>query len=142
LPPLISESNLSPNPNEFTFLRTRGTQIAPTTVTAGDGIFALKFFSRGINDISESAGIVVSADAAGTIGSEIVPGKIEFVTTNDAGVASTKLSIDKDGIIGVSANTLVAGVASGEVDTSSVSTYLKINVGGVDYAMPLYAINP
>jgi hypothetical protein len=130
------------DPNEFTFLRTRGTQLEPTTVTPGDGLFALRFFSRGIDDISESASIVVSADANGTIGDEIVPGKIEFVTTNDAGVASTKLSIDKDGIIGVAANTLVAGVASGEVDTSSVSTYLKINVGGVDYAMPLYAINP
>jgi hypothetical protein len=129
-------------PNEFSFVRTHGTQTAPTAVTAGDGIFAFRFFGRGIDDLSESAGIVVTADAAGTIGDEIVPGKIEFITTDDAGVASTKLSIDKDGIIGVAANTLAAGVASGEVDISSVSTYLKINVGGVDYAMPLYAINP
>jgi outer membrane lipoprotein SlyB len=130
------------DPNEFTFVRGRGTQLVPTVVTPGDGLFALRFFGRGNTDLSESASIVVSADAAGTIGDEIVPGKIEFITTNDAGVTSTKLSIDKDGIIGVAANTLVAGVGSGEVDTSSVSTYLKINVGGVDYAMPLYAINP
>jgi len=37
---------------------------------------------------------------------------------------------------------VTAGVGSGEADTSSVATYLKVKINGTEYAIPAYAINP
>jgi hypothetical protein len=42
----------------------------------------------------------------------------------------------------VVAPALVAGGASGEVNTGSIASWMKVNFNGVDYAVPMYTIRP
>ena len=46
------------------------------------------------------------------------------------------------GIAAFKAAELTAGGASGQVDTSSVITYLQVRINGVRYAIPAYGIRP
>lgn len=127
------------------YFRAKGSVSSPSSLSAGDGIYTFRFVGQGANDASQVATMEILADPNGTIGSDIVPGKIEFKTNNNSGVLSTKLSIDKDGIIDFFDNTTTAGSNPGEVDlaTSTVAeSWLRVKVGGVEYALPLYAINP
>lgn len=131
--------------SDVLFRRTKGTPASPTALSAGDNIFNIRYIARAVDEDSQAAVITVSADSNGTVGSNVVPGKIEFKTNNDNGELATKFSIDKDGIIDFFDNTTTAGSNSGEVDlaTSTVAeSWLRVKVGGVEYALPLYAINP
>lgn len=122
------------------FFRTRGTTAAQTAVIAGDPIFDFQFLAQSSSTPAASAIIGVTADPNGTIDDGIVPGKISLATFNDSGVGVVGLSLDRNGEITVADNTLSAGVNPGEVDDSAVANYLKITVGGTEYALPLYAI--
>lgn len=130
----------SVNESGMVTIRSRGTLDNPTTVQNGDDLFSFIFTGHSPdNDPSIAATIKIITDGI-PIG-DFVPGKI-ILETNDNTGNSKEFSINSEGVIGVEANLLTAGIGSGEVDISSVSTYLKIKVGGTEYAMPLYAINP
>ena len=120
-------------------IRTRGDLSDLQPVQNGDDIFTFLFLGK--TPTSEGAVGTIKITVDGAPAGDNVPGKIALITYNSSGNPK-EFSIDSSGVINVEANTLVAGVASGEVNVSSVSTYLKINVGGTEYAVPLYAINP
>jgi len=123
------------------FERSRGTPTSPTAVVSGDEIMGMYYFAYDSTDTpAPSASIVVTTE--GTIGSGIVPSKMELSTADSTGTAIVGLGIDSNQILSVKDNTVAAGVASGEVDDSAAVDYLKLNVGGTEYAIPLYAIRP
>lgn len=131
--------------NDIIFLRAKGSSSIPTALSSGDSIYKIRFIGQATDDVSESATIEVISDPLGTVSGTTVPGKILFKTNNDSGTLATKLSIDKDGIVDFFDNTTTAGSDPGEVDlaTSTVAeSWLRVKVGGVEYALPLYAINP
>lgn len=130
-------------PVALSYFRSRGTEAAPTAVSAGDGIVIMGFNAMGTNTVPGlSSFIQTSIDTNGTIGDGIVPGTITIGTTDDSGNPVEGLTLDKDGKISVAGNTLTAGVGSGQVDNSAAVSYLEITVGGTTYGLPLYAINP
>jgi hypothetical protein len=128
-----------------TFVRSRGTLDSTSGVNAGDELFTFVFVGASANATpTPSSFMVASVDDNGTVTNDVVPGKLSFYTLTGptAEDFTTALTLDKDGLIGVAGNTLTAGVNPGQVDDSAAVSYLKINVGGTDYAMPLFAINP
>ena len=125
--------------------RARGTKAVPVALTPGDDIYQFRFIGQGTNLTAAQLGscaIIATTDPLGTPAATFIPGQLDFRTRNDAGVTNVALSLNRDGKITVKANTLVAGVGSGQVNTGSVASYLYIKVGSTEYALPLYAINP
>ena len=126
--------------------RARGTKAIPLALTPGDDIWQFRFIGQGTNlSVTQlgSCGITATTDPLGTPSTNFIPGQLDFRTRNDAGVSNVALSLNRDGKIAVKANTLVAGVGSGQVDEpGGPVSYLYIKVGSTEYALPLYAINP
>ena len=124
------------------FTRSKGTSASPTSLVSGDEVFALNYFGYGVDDYGWTGRIVMGSDPAQAIGTDYIPGRLNITLADSAGVLRNRLNVDSSGVVGVTGPTLVAGSASGEVDTSSVQGYLKMSIGGVDRAIPFYAINP
>ena len=124
------------------FERGRGTPGAPTTITSGDEIMQWAFFAYDTANSSELAA-AVNVTSEGTIGAGIVPAKFEVFTTNSSGTPTLGLGISSSQILSVAGNTVAANSGSGTADVSGgVATYLKINIGGTEYAIPAYALVP
>jgi len=124
------------------FERSRGTPAAPTAVVSGDEIMGMFFFGYDSDDSSQTAA-AIQVTAEGTIASGAVPAKFEIFTTNAGGTATLGLGISSSQLLSVAGNTTTANSGSGTADVSGgVSTYLKINIGGTEYAIPAYALVP
>jgi Major tropism determinant N-terminal domain len=123
------------------YSRARGTPGTPAPLQDGDEILGQFWFGADSDSVPQLSSAIL-ASVEGTPSSGIVPGYLTFATANAGGVITPALTIDSSQVIGVAANTLTAGGGSGQVNTGSVATYLKINIGGTDYAIPAYAINP
>jgi hypothetical protein len=80
--------------NQAFFSRSRGTLVAPTTVTAGDGILTFQYVAQSPTTQVAVAGITANASANGTISSGVVPGQLVFQTANASGTLVTGLTID------------------------------------------------
>jgi hypothetical protein len=93
------------------------------------------FHGAGFGEVANVKARAVSVGA-----NTYVEGKLEFNVTNSSGVTGIKLAVDGDGLISVNSPVLVAGTNPGEVNTTSVATYLKVKINGIDYAIPAYAI--
>lgn len=131
----------------ISFSRSRGTAAAPAALNANDEIFSWLFAGQGSDSLNHlTAQIVVSMDGALQVGGTVTPGKISFQTVNATGDAVEGLGIDSNQIITFSDNNeLQAGSNPGEVDLTTSTTaasFLKVKVGGQEYALPLYLINP
>jgi hypothetical protein len=116
--------------------RARGTVTLPTPLQASDEIHRITF--AGIHNAGpgEAANIVARAVAVSTH----LEGKLEFSVTNSSGVNGVRLAVDGNGVVTINAPTLVAGANPGDVDVSVVATYIKVNINGIEYAIPAYAI--
>ena len=123
------------------FTRTRGTRISPFALTNGDSIFGFGFLGRTTGGLTVPAS-AINVEVAGPVSSGVLPGKIAFWTTTSTGNFTKKLSIGPDGLQTVVAPSLVAGAGAGQVDTGTISSWMKINFNGTDYAVPMYAIRP
>jgi hypothetical protein len=124
------------------FERSRGTPAAPTSVASGDEIMGMFFFGYDADDSSQTAA-AIQVTAEGTIASGAVPAKFEIFTTNAGGTATLGLGIDSSQLLSVAGNTTTANSGSGTADVAGgVATYLKINIGGTEYAIPAYALVP
>ena len=124
------------------FERSRDSSGVPVSVNSGDEIMGMFFFGFDSDDTSQSAA-ALQVTAEGTIGSGIVPAKMEFFTTNSSGTPTLGLGISSSQILSVAGNTVVANSGSGTADVAGgVSTYLKVNIGGTEYAIPAYALVP
>lgn len=130
--------------NSSKFLRARGIPNLPESVQAGDIIHRYSFnSSTGENTTVESVRLSTLVDSAGVVSATQAPGKFVISTQNNLGTLTEGLTIDMNSVVGLNANqALTAGGASGQVNTGSVVSYVKIKVGTTEYAVPLYAINP
>ena len=125
----------------ITFHRSRGTLSSPTASQVGDTILSMAWLGTDSkNAAATMAALIVSADDTPSAG--YVPGRMSFSIFDSGGTPQNALSFGPDLVVTVADNALTAGGSSGQVNTGAVAHYLKINVGGTDYAMPLYAIRP
>jgi hypothetical protein len=124
------------------FTRSKGTSESPTSLVSGDEVFALNYFGHGVDDYGWTGRIVMGADPAQAIGTDYIPGRLILTLADSAGVLRNRLIVDSSGVVALNGPTLVAGSASGEVNISSTQGYLKMVIGGVERAIPFYAINP
>jgi len=124
------------------YKRSRGTPAAQTPLQDGDEILGQFWFGADSNaDQQIAAAVLVSVEGTPTAG--VVPGYMTIATANSSGTITPALTIDSSQTIGVAGGTnlLVAGGSAGQVNTGSVTGYLKINIAGVDRAIPYYSIN-
>lgn len=128
-------------PTTMKVARSRGTFASPTALLNGDNIFAFSFLGRTPGNSIVTAG-AIGVEAAGTISAGVCPGKIVFWTTNSTGDFTQKLGIGPDGLQTTVAPALVAGASAGQVNTGTISSWMKINFNGTNYAVPMYAIRP
>jgi hypothetical protein len=137
----LEGSKSDPNGMSVVFNRYRGTPASKLPLQSGDEILGLYWFGADTNTAPQiSSAILASVDAAPGVG--IVPGNLILATADSTGTITPALTIDSRQVVDYAANTLTAGVGSGQVDTSAVATYLEVKVAGVTYAMPLYNVNP
>ena len=118
------------------FERSRGSHGAQTTVTSGDEIMSMFYFGHDAANTSVTAAALV-ASAEGTIGTGIVPGKLEYFTSNAAGTPTSALVINskQEAIFGGPAQlksyttaqrnalTAVNGQVIYNTDTSKIQAY-------------------
>jgi len=121
------------------FNRTRGTALAQTALQQDDFIFALKFTGKASNG-TKAVVSSIGAYVAGTPSAGILPGSFAIATSDESGIVLPKLIIGPDGQQIITAPTLVAGSNPGQVDTGTISSWMKVNFNGVEYAVPMYAI--
>lgn len=131
----------------ITSLRSRGTDPLDDTtalpVQNGDALFG-HYYTALADETTGFIGVAAAtrAEVSGTVNSTAVPGRFIISTGDTLGNLNDNFIVDENGVIGVASNTVTAGVGSGEVDTSAVLGYLKVVIGGVEAAIPYYAINP
>jgi hypothetical protein len=124
------------------FIHGRGDTATPQNIVAGDTIIDMLFMGQTGTGPAPSVVLNASSDTQGTITDGVAPGQFIIAIQNDAGTVNPVFALNKDGKLSLAGNTLTAGVGSGQVDDTSVATYLEINVGGTVYGIPLYAVNP
>lgn len=100
----------------------------------------MTFTGRTTNGTTSAAASIASI-VTGSPGAGILPGSLALATADATGVVGPKLIIGPDGQQVIIAPSLTAGVLPGEVDTTTISSWMKVNFNGVDYAVPMYAIN-
>lgn len=127
--------------SSISIARARGTTTSPTALQLGDLVGVISFSGLTGGTTYESAAII-SVDVADTVSSGIMPGNLSISVTDSTGNSNIVLTVQGDKVVRFNSPELIAGVGSGQVDTSSVATYMKVNIGGVEYAIPAYAINP
>lgn len=123
------------------FTRTRGTYASPTALTNGDQIFGFGFLGRTPGSLTVPAA-AISAEVSGTVSTGVLPGKVVIYTTTSAGDFTVKLDIGPDGKQTIVAPSLTAGSSAGQVDTGTISSWMKVSFNGTDYAVPMYQIRP
>ncbi len=123
------------------FKRSRGTQSNTTLIQSGDSIFSQLFF--GFDGSLYQTSAIVKVAASGTVTGGTVPGSFEVQTTNNSGSQVTAFKVDHTQKIYVANNSVAAGGGSGQVNLGGgVVGYLKVNIGGTDYGLPYYGLNP
>jgi hypothetical protein len=137
----INTHHSSADPTLSYFTRSRGTLASPTPLLNADLIYGLAFSGRS-SDGTSSIAAAFGAGVAGAPSAGIIPGSIILSTNTAAGALTPKLSIGPDGLQTVVAPVLVAGASSGQVNTGSIASWMKVNFNGVDYAVPMYTIRP
>lgn len=103
----------------FNFLRTRGTDIAPTAVANGDDIADLNFIGHdGTNRVSIGG---ITARVSGAVSLGIVPGELAFDTRSTAGVLSEKAALTSDGIWKINQLGALSGTTINVVDNNTIT---------------------
>ena len=129
--------------NSTRYLRGRGTNLSPAAVQTSDYLHKITFNAVTSSTTTVKSAEIVAQIDSGSITTTIAPSKIILSTMSTAGALVEGLTLDSASVVGVNANqALVAGGGSGQVNTGSVVSYVKIKVGTTAYAIPLYAIRP
>jgi hypothetical protein len=133
----IQVSTNDPDSNGASFIRTRGTLDSKLPIEEDDKLFSF-YFAGTSRNLQQNVSAIIMSAVDGSPTETSVPGLLSFHTADQAGNTKLGLSIDSQQILSVSDNT----VLSEKVNTSTVSKYLKIKIDGIEYAVPLYSINP
>jgi hypothetical protein len=108
----IRKSNTGSNNPNMSFLKSRGTNVSPTIVSAEDGTGAINCFGFDGTNYINNASIAFVVD--GTPGTNDMPGRIVFATTADgASATSERMRINSSGFVGIG--------------TTSPTTALQVN---------------
>lgn len=118
--------------------RSRGTIAAKTSVVDQDEIGMVSF--TGYTGTVYSPVATIIAKVEGAVSAGAAPGLLEFNVSDTTGTGQKSLTLFPTGVVGFTSPELVAGANPGQVDTGSVVTYLKVNINGVELAIPAYAI--
>ena len=137
----INTHHSSADPSISVFSRSRGTFLSPSPLLNADSIYGLAFGGP-TSDSTPGIAAAISAQVAAAPTAGVLPGSLTFSTTTTAGAFTTKLKIGPDGLQTVVAPALVAGASSGEVNTGTISSWMKVSFNGVEYAVPMYQIRP
>jgi hypothetical protein len=131
--------------------KSRGTSVGSfTVVQANDAIGQIGFYGADGTDFAQAASIAAAVD--GTPGDNDMPGRITFSTSADGSASPTeRMRIDSAGVVifqtdrGARFNnqTSAAGASTGTLTNAPAAGnpghWLKINVGGTNYAIPCWA---
>lgn len=80
----------------FTFVRSRGNPLAPTASVSGDEITTFDFIGfDGTNGFSANK---IRSIVDGAVSTGVVPGKLEFLTTNSAGTQAVRLTVSSTAV--------------------------------------------
>jgi hypothetical protein len=117
------------------FGRARGTPgPGQSPLLANDEISTIVF--SGLHSTGFGDAVNIAAKAVSVSGTT-VEGRLEFRTTNTAGVSATKVAINGDGSLEMTDS----GLAPSEVNIGGGPVkFVKVFIGATAYAMPLYAI--
>lgn len=126
--------------SSISIARAKGTTLAPTALSNGDLVGVISFSGLTGGTTYESAALI-GVSVAGAVSTGIMPGQLDIAVTDATGTSNIILSVKGDKVVQLNSPELVAGAGVGEVNTASVATYVRININGVDYAIPAYAIN-
>lgn len=90
---LVDQYNTGTQGARITMRKARGTFASPTVITTGDALASWTASGYDGANFIESGKIV--STSAGTIGTNIVPSKMDFQTANSSGTLTTGVSIDQ-----------------------------------------------
>ena len=124
--------------SNVSFFRARGTQFSPTSVIAGDELAEIVFWGQSGSTYYPS--VAVDTTVTSVSGSNI--SSVINVTMNNGTAAGIRFVLESNGVIDFKQTALVPGSNPGEVNTSAPVNYMRVKLNGVQYAMPLFAINP
>lgn len=93
---------------DFSLLKARGTEAAPTAVVSGDDISNFRFEGHDGTDFNEAALIRSAVD--GTVSANVVPGALYISTTDTAGTLTERISIRASGNIGINRTNPLSGL--------------------------------
>ena len=119
------------------FSRSRGTLSAQLPLQVGDELSTTVYTGlTGISGYRAAAAVIVKTGT--TVSDGVITGDLALAVNDGTGPTPTvRLTIKQDGVVRFDSPTLTAG----DVDIlAGVATYLKVNIGGTDYAIPAYAL--
>jgi hypothetical protein len=119
------------------FFRSRGTDIIEESILQNDDIIDFAFLAYNNGAYRPSAGIKIKA--VDLVGNRVVS-NILLAMDNGSDFAE-RFVIESSGTIDFKQAPLVVGTDPGEVDTTAAVEYMRVKLNGVEYAMPLFAIN-
>jgi hypothetical protein len=108
-------------PSGAVFSRSRGTANNLTSLNTDDKIFSLVFAGQSTADIQPSSRIESSVD--GSVGSNIVPGRLAISTADSSGALVERLSIDSKGISEFTGMVIFATYASESAANTAVGGF-------------------
>lgn len=121
------------------FVRGRGSYNVPGPIQNGDDIIDFGFVAYDGTSYLAAGGLSVTM--SGAVSTGVVPAQMSISLNNGTSNAD-RFILGNDGTVDHKQTALVAGVGSGQVDTGSVAGYMRVKLNGVQYALPLYTINP
>jgi hypothetical protein len=99
----------------------RGTRASRSAVQAGDIVTGLSAHAYDGANQQPVSGIIFGVDAGGTVSSGIVPGYINFDTTNSSGTSKVRVSIDRNGLTSFQNTTGFGYATAGNGDGGTVT---------------------
>ena len=106
-----------------------GTEASPTIVSNDDELGKVRFYGYDGTDFA-SSGASIECRVDGTPSENVVPGRLEFWITDDAGATQQRMTIDSDGFVGIGDGNPEALLHIGTTDsTNSPTLVLLENLG-------------
>ena len=125
----ISEHSDGVTPVAMDFLKSRGTLASPTTVARGDFTGTQRYYGHDGSSYRLSAAIRGDIDSGATVGTNVMPGALNFLTTTN-GALNSRMFIASTGNIGIGVgNTNTGPAAKLDVD-GNIQTTSHITASG------------